>query len=196
MEFDPHNFAFPGQRPGEKVLMVIRKYGVVYFRILLAFFLTIVAPLMLFLWFWFKGYPVAQYPERSYTVGVLACLYLLYGLLFSCIAWINEAFDLLILTGERLMDITQVTLFRRSVTSTPLARIQDATSNVDGFLQTIFNYGHIDIQTASGDNRIFIDRIHKPGETARDIMNAAHIKRVQEGIESPSEGDDNSEEGL
>lgn len=196
MEFAAEQFAFPGQRPGEKVLMVIRKYGVVYFRTMLAFILTIVAPLFLFLWFWFKGYPWAEYPERSYMVGIFASLFLLYGLLFSCIAWINDAFDLLILSNERLMDITQETLFRRSVTSTPLARIQDATSNVDGFLQTIFNYGHIDIQTASGDNRIFIDRIHKPGETARDIMNAAHHKRVEEGIEAPSAGDANEEEGL
>ena len=113
-------------------------------------------------------------------VGIFASLYLIYGLLFTCVGWINESFDLFILTDQSLIDITQVTLFRRSVTSTPLGRIQDATSDVGGLLPTIFNYGNIDIQTAAGDSKIFIDRVHGPGDIAREIMNAAHEKQAQE----------------
>ncbi|MFH0820592.1 MAG: hypothetical protein V1908_02350 [Candidatus Peregrinibacteria bacterium] len=179
-------FTFPGQRSDEHVLMVIRKFIMVYVRILLVFILTIGLPMGLFLWFWVHQYPLAEFPHAGMIVGIFASWYLIFGLLFTCVGWVNEAFDLFILTDQSLIDITQVTLFRRSVTSTPLGRIQDATSDVNGLLQTLFNYGNIDIQTASGDNRIFIDRIHNPGDVARRIMDAVQTVRST-GVKQPQE---------
>lgn len=172
-------FQFPGQRPDENVLMVIRKHPIVHFKIILIFLMTIILPLFLFMLFWVRQYPFGEYQTPGLVVGIFASLYILYGLLFSCVAWINEEFDVCILTDQRFMDITQISLFRRSVTSTPLERIQDATSSVDGFFQTLLNYGNILIQTAGGNTNIhiFIDKTPLPGDTARRIMDAVNAQR-------------------
>lgn len=173
-------FTFPGQRSGESVLLVIRKHPIVHFKIVLVFLLTILLPLGLFLWFWFHQYPFDEFPGRDLTMGIFVSMYLLFGLLFSCVAWIDEEFDIFILTNERLIDITQVALFERSETSMPLEKIQDATSRVDGFLRTLLDYGDVEIQTASGDaTHIFIDQVPKPSAIAREIMEAA--QDLQEG---------------
>ncbi len=182
--------SFPGQREDERILMVIRKHPLVYCRLSLAFVLTIVVPLFIFLWFWFRQYPLSLYYSRGLVMGIFSSFYLLYGILFTCVGWINEAFDLFILTSHRLMDITQISLVRRSVTSTPLERIQDATNIVNGILPTLFNYGNLEIQTASGDTKLIaIDRIPHPGETAREIMNAVHNRQheLQGGRQSGSD---------
>jgi len=181
-------FTFPGQRPNEKILMVIRKHVIVYIRIIMAFLLTVIAPLLIFLSIWFKYYPFYVNPNLGVTIGLVACMYILFGLLFACIAWINEQFDLFILTNERLIDMTQVTLLKRTVASTPLRRIQDATSDISGVLPTILNYGNLEIQTAAGEASLFeIDRVPDPAFLARTILNYARESREKANITSPPE---------
>ena len=171
-------FTFPGQRPNEKVLMVIRKHPIVYIRIVLAFVVTVAMPLFIFLSIWFHYYPFAQNNKIGVIIGLFSCTYILFGLLLTCIAWLNEEFDLFILTNERLIDITQVTFLKRTVASTPLRRIQDTTSNIDGILPTLLNYGDIEVQTAAGDASKFeIDRIPDPAFVARKILNYARESR-------------------
>ncbi|MBN2087914.1 PH domain-containing protein [Candidatus Peregrinibacteria bacterium] len=171
-------FTFPGQRPDEKVLMVIRKHPIVYIRIVMAFIVTAVIPLMIFLILWFRYYSFSGHLTVSISISLMACAFLLIGLLITAIAWLNEEFDLFILTDERLIDITQVSFLKRTVASTPLKQIQDTTSNVDGVLATLLNYGNIEVQTAAGDASKFeIDRVPDPAFIARKILNYARESR-------------------
>jgi len=51
------------------------------------------------------------------VIGVLgALLFILYSLAIFLIAWLNEEFDLFILTNQRLIDITQVSFLKRTAT--------------------------------------------------------------------------------
>ena len=175
------NFNFPGQREGEDVLAVIYKHSIVYARILSAFFLVIFLPVIIFLIIWFSIYPLEAHYEGGIVVSIFMCLIILFGLLFSCIKWINEEFDIFILTTDRLIDITQVTFFKRMVTSTPLEQIQDVTGIVSGFVATILHYGDLTVQTAAGDaSDFFIDRIPDPEGVARKILDWANKKRKGE----------------
>jgi hypothetical protein len=177
-------FTFPGQRPDEKILMVIRKHIIVYIRIVLSFLMVVTVPLLIFYSIWFRYYPAEQNPGLNAAIGLFVCAYILFGLLLACIAWINEEFDLFILTNERLIDITQVTILKRTVASTPLNQIQDATSDITGIFQTILNYGNLEIQTAAGDASAFqIDRVPDPALLAREILN--HTHNVREKKTSP-----------
>ena len=119
-------------------------------------------------------------------VGIFASLYFLYTLLLACIKWINEEFDVFIITTDRLVDVTQISFLRRSVTTTPLEQIQDTTGHVHGFLPTILHYGDLKVQTAAGDaSDFFIDRIPDPEGAARKILDWAQKKREGKKIESP-----------
>jgi hypothetical protein len=169
---------FPGKRSDEEVLLVVRKHIIVYTRILVVFLVTVLLPLIGFLLGWFSFYPFYENHTSGVIVGLFSCVYLLYGLLFTCIAWLNEEFDLFIITNQRLIDITQISFLKRTVTTTPLEQIQDTTSNVDGILATMLNYGDLVIQTAAGDASDFqIDHVSHPAFVARKILNWAHDKQ-------------------
>ena len=169
---------FPGQRPNEIIITTIRKHDIVYIKIILVFLAISILPLAIFFPLWLSSYPTGEYLKLDIALGLMGCAYLLFSMLITCIAWLNEEFDLFIITNERLIDITQVNFFKRTVASTPLEQIQDTTSNVDGMFATLLDYGDLEVQTAAGDaSDFFIDQIPNPALYARQILNWAHEKR-------------------
>ena len=167
---------FPGKQANEKILLVIRKHIIVYIRIVLIFFVTSVIPITIFISIWANSFPLSSGGTTS-VIGYLgATIYLLFSLALVLIAWLNEEFDLFILTDHRLIDITQVSFLKRTVATTPLKQIQDTTSDINGILGTILNFGTIDVQTAAGDASNFtIDHVPDPAMVARRILN--HVER-------------------
>jgi hypothetical protein len=179
---------FPGQREGEKVEKVIRKHPIVYMRIIFMFIAVVAIPLALLYSFWTDYYPSTQYPDLNIFVTIFALLYFLYGFLLLCIAWIDEAFDLFILTDERLMDFTQISLLKSTVSSTPLEHIQDTTSIISGMIPTLLNYGDVEVQTASAQSTTFhLDKTPDPSMVARIILNAAKETRSRLGKKSDTQ---------
>ena len=110
---------------------------------------------------------------------IFAGLYVLFTLLFLFHSWVDYYLDLLIITNERIINIRQEGLFHRSVSELRLYRIQDVTSEVKGFLATIFKYGRVEIQTASGEGRFIFDQVPHPEIVAQRIMEL-HEKYVEE----------------
>ena len=177
---------FPGRQPNEKILLVIRKHFIVYIRIVLLFMVTSVIPVLVFIAIWSNSFPLTSGGTVS-VVGYLgATLYFLYSLAVLLIAWLDEEFDLFILTDRRLIDITQVSFLKRTVATTPLDQIQDTTSNISGILATILNYGTIDVQTAAGTASSFtIDHVPDPAMTARQILNYVESDRGDDFVDPP-----------
>ncbi|QQR83782.1 PH domain-containing protein [Candidatus Peregrinibacteria bacterium] len=173
---------FPDQQENEEVLCFIRKHQVVYIKIIAAFLLVVIFPMAAFTFAWFQFLPYSENNSTTLVMGILVSLFVLYGLLFAMIRWLNEEFDVFIITSDRLIDHTHVTFLKRSVATTPLAQIQDTTGNVHGFFPTLLNYGDLRVQTASGAaSEFFIDRIPDPENVARQILNWANEKRHKGG---------------
>ena len=177
---------FPGRQPDEKIVIVIRKHPIVYIRSVLVFMVAVVLPLVIFLIIWGNNFPLSVGGAVSIVGYLGACIYFLYGLALLVISFLNDQFDLFILTDHRLLDITQVSLLKRTVATTPLDQIQDTTSDVHGVLGTLLNYGTVDVQTAAGFASNFtIDNIPDPALVARTILNEAeerkkHMRRQKE----------------
>jgi len=169
---------FPGRQPDEKIIMVIRKHPVVYIRLTVIFLLIAGIPLAFFLRFWSDLFPISQ-PSAIGLAGYLgAILIFLYSLMFFMIAVLDEEFDLFVLTNHRLIDITQVSFLKRTVATTPLNQIQDTTSNIQGLLGTLLNYGSVDVKTAAGAASTFnLDHVPNPGKVARLILDQAEERR-------------------
>lgn len=165
---------FEEQREGEKILMVIRKHWIVYFKLLVIFFFIFPFPVLMLFFVLNTYFQGAMSQNALVGVQIFSSLYLAYGFAFLIVIWIDEAFDLFILTNERLVDVTQVNFFRRMVATTPLNQIQDSTSHVGGFWQTILGYGNIEVQTAAGSaSMFFIDRVPHPDRIAHAILTEA-----------------------
>ncbi len=172
---------FPGRQPDEEVLMVIRKHVIVYIRSLAIFLIAAVLPLTIFLIIWSSSFPLSQGGTVS-VVGYLgASLYTLYSLALLVVSILNDEFDLFILTNHRLIDITQVSFLKRTVATTPLNQIQDTTSDIQGIVGTLLNFGSIDVQTAAGlASNFTIDHVSDPGMVARAILNEAEVRKEKD----------------
>lgn len=174
---------FPGRQPDENVVMVIRKHVIVYVHNILIFLLACILPLTVFLLIWSSRFPLAQGGTVA-VIGYLgASLYFLYGLALLVVAFLNDEFDLFILTDHRLIDVTQVSFLKRTVATTPLDQIQDTTSDIQGILGTLLNFGSVDVQTAAGlASNFTIDHVPDPAMIARTILNQAEEHKEKERI--------------
>jgi hypothetical protein len=160
---------FPDQRHNEDILLVIRKHPIVYARLIFIYTVMLVMPVVLLLWVIFSFYNLTQ--ETETIILIFASEYFLFVLAFTLITWLNEEFDMFIITNERLIDITQVSFLQRTVASTPLIHIQDATSDVDGFFATILNYGTVRVETAGASEYTFsMEKAPNPSALARKIL--------------------------
>jgi uncharacterized membrane protein YdbT with pleckstrin-like domain len=74
--------------------------------------------------------------------------------IYSFIIWIENYFDIMIITNKKIININQKGLFIRRISELKFERIQDVTVEVSGILSTFMNYGHLQIQTA-GENEWF-----------------------------------------
>ncbi|MBI5411853.1 PH domain-containing protein [Candidatus Peregrinibacteria bacterium] len=169
---------FPGQRENEIILEVIYKDAIVYAKLVLCYLIVAVLPIVLLFSLWYAIYGIEWNEKKIALTALASSFYLLLWLMYVCIAWISEAFDLFIITNERVIDVTQVSFFHRSMSTSPLDQIQDTTGEISGFLPTLFNYGNITIMTASGDaTQIFIDHVDDPIQRARRILAWASAKK-------------------
>ena len=170
---------FPGRQADEKILMVIQKHPIVYIRSFLIFLVAAMLPLTIFLMIWSNRFPLSE----GGTAGIIgylgSSLYFLYSLALLLISWLDDEFDLFILTNHRLIDITQVSFLKRTVATTPLDQIQDASSDIHGVLATLLNFGSIDVQTAAGlASNFSIANVPDPAMVARTILN--HVEQIKE----------------
>jgi len=149
---------FDGQREGENVKFVFRRHiltakkGTIF---LLA--MIIIGAVPMFIWknninmFWFfVGMTV---------VGAL-------GFLYAYMLWY---FSLYIVTDQRIRQISQKGIFKKTVVDLGLDKIQSISYGIPGLFAGIFGYGTILIQTGVGD--LVISQVSKPAKIYDKLQN-------------------------
>jgi hypothetical protein len=106
-----------------------------------------------------------------FETGLLILLLYLLGMwCWIFVQWIDEDFDCLIITNERIIDTDQKGLFSISISSTSLDEIQDVRGTINGFWNNIFQTGEVEIQTAARDIVFRMNCIFHPQKVASDIL--------------------------
>ena len=131
---------FDGQREGEEVQFVFRRHfltaksGVIFLilMIMIGVGLTLL---------WPNNMMIFETFLALILVGVL-------GFLYSYMLWY---FSIYIVTNQRIRQISQRGLFKKSVVDLGLDKIQSISYGVSGFRAGLMGYGTIVIQTAVGD---------------------------------------------
>lgn len=167
---------FPGQKPDEKVLLVLHRHWVVLLKDLLIFIALIGLPAVVF--FVAKntlGWELAT-GSLGYIVlvmgGSLYCLFI-WNLTFGY--WLDYLLDYFVVTDQRVVDIDQEGLFNRTVAEQPLYRVQDVTTEVRGVWQTVLRYGNVYIQTAAEKQRFVFEQVPHPEEVAKQIITLSEL---------------------
>lgn len=95
-----------------------------------------------------------------------------FWIIFSAIIfiiWSNSELDFLIITNKKILALKQVSFLNREQIEIEFNKIQEIKSRITGILPTLFNYGEITIQTASGSENIKFKYIGNPNEKIKQI---------------------------
>jgi uncharacterized membrane protein YdbT with pleckstrin-like domain len=175
-----HLHHLPGADLHESKAIVYRRHPITLLAfIVIAVFVFVLPP---------GGYAAlnAFQPEffavsRNVTLYVLgASMFFLFGLLFLFQYFLDYWLDVFILTDKRILDIDQKGLFNRTVSELRLYRTQDVTTEVKGFIHTIFDYGDVFIQTAGEKQRFVFEDVPHPNQVAKLILELAEENRKEQ----------------
>lgn len=108
------------------------------------------------------------------VIFIIAAWWLIMFMLLAA-TFTNYYLDILIVTNQRVIDVEQLGLFARDVTSAPLQNIEDIKVEVIGILPSLLDFGNLHIQTAAAMREIVIYGIRHPNKI-RDCVIAAHAK--------------------
>lgn len=169
---------FPGQQKDEKIYMVLRQHWF-YFLIKMVGWLIFVVILFVIDYFVPLFLPgILQEPYLPYFL-LFKNLYVIFLILGLFLVWTLYYLEVQIVTNERVVDITQPSIFRRFVSELHLSRIEDVTSEVTGVVATIFSYGNVYIQTAGSIERFTFNNIPHPEKVEKLIVDLSeHLIRV------------------
>ncbi len=169
-------YRLPGKISGEKIIKVLRRDVFILIKKILFFLLLISLPLLFFYIIVNFIYPNLLYGQVSYPLFILTIsFYYLFIWVFFFFSFIDYYLDVWIITNERIINIEQQGFFARTISEQRLYRVQDVTSEVEGFLPTFLKYGNVYVQTAGLKQRFFFHEIPEP-ERVRNII----IKLVEQ----------------
>jgi len=111
----------------------------------------------------FVGNPgqITQLFTQVYTLFLTLVLFL-----FFVFYYLN----IQIITNIRIVDITQVGLFSHTLSELHIDKIEDATSQSNGILGTLFNYGDVFIQTAGAIDRFEFRNVPNPSAIEKLVL--------------------------
>lgn len=182
---DTHKY-FDDQLDDEEVLFVFRKHPIVMRKGLIFSMLAILLGTI----------PSLIKPEYIYLFGGLAAGFILAALIFLPY-WITWHYSVFIVTDQRLIQISQKGLWKRSVVDISLQQIQMVNYEVGGFEETLLGFGTIMMQTFVGD--LIIHDVHHPAKIQKKILMILREKGVltaappMAGNEVPPEKEDYEE---
>ncbi len=176
--------------PGEQVMRNVRKHWLVFLGMLLPYVFFALLPLFLPGIF---GWATRAYPAfgELFMHLTLDNPLVRVGLgVWWLILWIGAFnsftsyfLNVWVITSHRIVQIRQFGFFDRRVSSFLLARVQDVTTNVDGFLADIFGFGCVQVETAGTSSHMFVmDGVADPQGMRDLIMREIALLHKEEGV--------------
>ena len=152
--------SFDGQREGEEVKFIFRRHistankGILFLIVMVG--LGIV--------------PMIMWPGDARMFWIfLGCVIVgILGLVYGYMLWY---FSIYIVTNERIRQISQKGLLKKTVVDLGLNKIQSISVSTPGLIAGIMGYGTILIQTGVGD--LVISKVPKPEKIHNKLENVA-----------------------
>lgn len=170
------------QKSYEKIVRTCRRHPITFLPQILFSLLLLCAPIGLYFLIAQSTFLSILQTTPGFIVTILALsVYYLSCALFFYTNFVTFHLDLWIVTNDRLLDMEQKGLFNRTISEVDLYQIQDATSEIHGFLPSIFNYGNIVLQTAGPVPKFFFRNVADPNKLRELILElAAEDKKFHE----------------
>lgn len=168
----PEHVKFVAADREEEVVLLLRKHPITNMGWMFTALLMAFAPILL------TFFPFVELvPFRFQIFGVVMWYLITTAFVFE--EFLSWYFNVYIITDERVFDVDFVNLLYREITDANIDQIQDVTTTVGGALRTVFKFGDVFIQTASGTPQIEFEAVPDPDRVASVLRDL----RVEEEIE-------------
>ncbi len=158
----------PDQRPNEHVVLFLRRQWFAVLTIVVAFVVLTGVPIVVGGYFWDSIETWLAHPILGPLIIIVGTMYFLAIWLSVFLEFTDYYLDTWIVTTQRIINIEQEGLFHRTASELDLAAVQDTTAKIDGFLQTMFTFGDVFVQTAGRKEHFHF----------RDIVHPERVKQV------------------
>ena len=170
----------PNQQRGEKTVLFLRRHWIEIIAMLFFAAAFGATPAIFYLVLLTTGMDLTQITWQVF--GILGlCMYSLVGLLLLMTLFTDYYLDTWIVTTERIVNIEQLGLFSRVISTLHLNQIQDVTAETHGFFETIFTYGNVRIQTAGSTERFHFKNIDNPEDVKNIIVQQVEDDKRRHG---------------
>lgn len=160
---------FPSQLADEKIYLVIREAWI-YLLLKVLVWIFFAAVLVAFNRFAKANLPDLFVGAWGQITLLFTQVYTLFLTLSLFLIFVFYYLSIQIITGIRIVDITQEGLFSHTISELHIDKIEDVTSQTNGLLGTIFGYGNVYVQTAGTVERFEFTNIPDPAGVEKLIL--------------------------
>ncbi len=166
LQYETDEFSYS---EGEVLHFVIRRHWIIDVLVFVRWFLVSVGVVLLaFALFYYAG---GEYMTKNFLLLVFfSFIYIALVTFGYVVRWFNHAFDVIFVTNDRVIDISQIDFFHKNIVETRLSNIQDVTGDIKGFLNTMFSIGTIQIRTSNHLADFSITLVKEPQKSSRQIF--------------------------
>lgn len=155
----PSHVKFETQQTEEEIILFMRPHFITNFGWIIISIMLFFAPFVIWPFLISTNALPFAVPVGYGIVMTMFWYVVVFG--FVVTSFLHWYFNIYIVTNQRIVDIDFVQLLYRKFSATNLHRIQDVRYTQAGFLRTLFDYGHVYIQTAgASENFDFLDVPH------------------------------------
>ncbi len=163
----PDGVRFETQEAQEEVILFLRQHIIVNVPWVILAAVLVIAPTVIFPMI----FPVLKIPFvipiGYWVVGTVFWYLMTFGfILANFIAWF---FNIYIVTNERVVDIDFLYLLYKQFSQAELNKIQDISYRTGGIFATMFNYGHVSVQTAGEAPNLEFENVPRPDRVVQTI---------------------------
>lgn len=164
------NTDFPGKIIDEEILIFVRRHWIAFVNWLVFFTTMLITPIIIVSVILFSNRPNLFFGESFIYLVLGSSTILLFSAAVLMVAWIEHYLDVSIITTDRLVTIRQIGLFNRRVAELSLLRIQDVSAQMNGYWQSLFQYGTVIVETAGDVPNFVMNYVPKPHLVANTIL--------------------------
>jgi len=132
----------------------------------------------------FFAYMMGRYPTLMPFPPIVSMLLVVVLISLSAIIFLVGTYvfrhNVLIFTNLHLIQVEQLAIFQRRVSQLSFLRVEDVTGRRVGFLQTVFNFGDVEVQSAGEQEKFIFHNAPNP-ELLADEALAIHEECVRLG---------------
>lgn len=167
---------FPGIMPDEKVYIVVREHWFHFLIKVLVWGLLVVFGIV-FAYFGPEYVPFFFTGTALLVMKLIGSIYLIFLAVYIFLVFVIHYLNVHIITNMRVVDIDQKGLFSHTFSELHINKLEDATSQVNGFFGTIFNFGNVLIQTAGASEQFDFEHVPEPSKLVKIILDLYEAQR-------------------